>query len=116
MESPEWKTFTKLYDSIHTGIRAGVGQLANKAFSKRLITSTELSTATFLFMPPDNQATQFLSFLRDRIQGNPGAFVIFRDIMESEPVYAPIVRQIGKYSNNSKSLYVAWGVGVGQFI
>ena len=96
MESLEWKTFTKLYDRIHVAIRAGVGQLATKAFSKELLTSSQLNMATFLFFPPDQQATQFLAALRDRIEVHPASFMVFRDIMNSEPVYANIVSDIGK--------------------
>ena len=96
MESPEFKTFLILYDTLKTGIRAGLESLATAALSAGLICENVHSYANSQTLDRDARTTRFLDAVKDRIKTQSEAFGMFVDILKKEEAHEYLAEKLLK--------------------
>ncbi len=96
----EVSAFQALYSDLKAVLKSGVGDLADKAFSKGLISEEVKSRVTSrLVSLTEGERTQiFLNAINNRIKVDRSAFEDFLTILEDEPAFSTIGQRLKKQS------------------
>lgn len=83
-DSPQLAAFNELYRTLHTGIRASVGTVANDAYARGLIDDAQLNSCTTFGLPQDMATNFFLQPIRDAIKAEPSKVEVFIQILNDD--------------------------------
>ena len=81
--SVKYRTFRKMYTTLHTGVQPGLSHVVTEVFSKELITPYVKSVAENLSITEHSRVSSVLDALLSRIKNKPETFDIFADVLDS---------------------------------